>query len=169
MTGAPVLQTERFVLRPLGLADVGERYLSWFGDPAAARISAQATTRGLEDLRRYVADRIDRLDVLFLGIFERSSLLHVGNIKFEPVDREQGYAVLGIFIGEAAYRGKGITAEVIATCGGWLKAEGIREVVLGVEMDNHGAIRAYEKAGFRISDTDRLPVTPNVHRMVLTL
>lgn len=165
----PVLDSERFVLRPLALADVGERYLSWFSDPAATRILARATTHTLNDLRRYLMAKIDRPDVLFLGIFERSSLLHVGNIKFEPVDREKGYAVLGIFIGESSFRGSGVTAEVVAACSPWLKAEGVREIVLGVEMNNAGAIRAYEKAGFRIGETKHLPVTPQVHRMILGL
>lgn len=81
--------------------------------------------------------------MLFLGIFERATQRHIGNIKFEPVDRQAGYAVFGILIGDADFRGKGVVAEVIAASSVWLKWQGLREIVLGVDMDNEPAIRAY--------------------------
>ncbi len=165
----PVLDTARFVLRPLMLDDANARYLSWFGDAGAVHIEAQKTTRSLDDLRAYVADKIGRPDVVFLAIIDRATRQHVGNIKFEPVDREQGYTVFGILIGEPAFRGKGLAAEVIAASGAWLKEQGVSEILLGVAVTNNAAIRAYEKAGFRIGTTPHLPELDGVHRMILTL
>src|SRR5687767_6865681 len=106
--------TERFLLRELGIADVTERYLGWLGEPEAKKyIAAAASTKGLSDLRRYVEERANRNDILFLGIFDRSTGMHVGNIKYEPVDSELGYAVMGVLIGEPEYRGKGVTPEIL--------------------------------------------------------
>ena len=153
------IETPRFVLRELQEHDVSERYLGWFKDQdARANISAAATTRELDDLRRYVADRSGRDDVLFLGIFEKASGLHIGNVKYEPVDSANGYAVMGILIGDPAFRGRGVATEVLAASGEWLKANrGIREIALGVHRRNAAAIKSYEKAGYRVGATPRIP------------
>lgn len=160
--------SERFLIRELGPEDVTERYLGWLGDPEAKKyIAAAAATKGLSDLRRYVQQRTNRDDVLFLGIFDKSSGLHVGNIKYEPVDAELGYAVMGVLIGEPAYRGIGVTAEILRSTAQWLKEHrNITQIVLGVSADNYGAIRAYEKAGFAIAPTPYLPQSPDSLTMV---
>lgn len=142
--------TERFVLRPLQLSDVGERYLSWMRDVDALKfIAAAARTEKLADLNEYVREKVDRDDVLFLGIFEQGSDLHIGNIKYEPLDSAKGEATMGILIGDASYRGKGVTGEVIKASSEWLKSNrGVRRILLGVSSDNEAAMRAYEKVGF---------------------
>lgn len=164
-----LLHTERFFLRPLRVEDAGEHYLSWLADPTAVHIEASRTTRELAELARYVADKSGRPDVLFLGVFESASGRHIGNIKFEPIDREQGYAVLGMLIGDRDFRGRGVAGEIIAATTSRLRQEGLREIVLGVARDNHAAIRAYEKAGFEIGDTQHLPERADAHRMILRL
>lgn len=142
--------TARFTLRELSEDDASERYLEWFRDADAQRY-VSTTTEDLDELRRYVRAKSDRADVLFLGIFDKESGLHVGNLKFEPVDSENGYAIMGILVGDASYRGQGVASEVLVASGRWLKVNrGIRDIELGVHRHNHGAIRAYEKVGFRV-------------------
>ena len=140
----------RFRLRELTEADISERYVCWFSDPDAQRYivtSKQAPTAA--SLREYVRQRANRSDVLFLGIFDKATGLHIGNVKYEPVDSAQGYAVMGILIGEPGFRGKGVAREVLSASGQWLKLHrGIKQVLLAVNRDHLGAIRAYEKAGF---------------------
>jgi RimJ/RimL family protein N-acetyltransferase len=167
MLNAPI-GTERFTLRELKLDDVTDRYLQWFSDDQATKyIATAARTTALSDLRQYVLERIDREDVLFLGIFDRASGLHIGNVKYEPVDREQGYAVMGILIGDTAYRGRGVAAEVLQASGRWLhQHREISQIVLGVSRDNAKAIRAYESAGFVI---ERTPYIPGQHPESLTM
>jgi ribosomal-protein-alanine N-acetyltransferase len=169
MTRGAVLETARFKLRPLELADANERYLSWLGGAGATYITASRTTQSLADLRSYVASKIDRDDILFLAIIDRVSGQHVGNLKFEPVDRGEGYAVFGILIGEADFRGRGVAAEVIAASAAWLKAQGIGQILLGVQAENQRAVRAYEKAGFVIGATPHLPASEGVRQMILRL
>lgn len=154
------IQTPRFFLRPLGVGDVTERYAAWLSDASAQRfIAAARDTRDLETLKAYVAQRANRPDVLFLGIFSRSDGVHVGNIKYEPLDAKQGYAVMGMLIGDPAWRGKGVAVEVLEASASWLQANrGISEIVLGVAHDNESAIRAYAAAGFQIAETDRIKV-----------
>lgn len=108
------IDTERFHLRELGVEDATERYLGWFRDSAAAKyIPSAAATKELSDVRDYVRKRIGREDVLFLGIFDRTTGQHIGNIKYEPLDSRLGYAIMGILVGDPDYRGKGVAPEVL--------------------------------------------------------
>lgn len=156
--------TNRFLLRELTMGDVNERYLGWLNAPDIRRfITASASTRTMGELSAYVGARLNRPDVLFLGIFAKDSGEHIGNIKFEPLDREKGYAVLGILIGDARWRGKGVGPEVIEACAQELsREEGIHELVLGVELANSQAIRSYEKAGFKIEASEKIDVNPSL-------
>lgn len=156
------ITTARFLLRPLTPDDATARYSSWFEEPQASRyIIASRSPHDPAALRAYIEERAGRPDVVFLGIFAREGGAHVGNLKFEPVDESEGYAVMGVLIGDPAWRGRGATTEVLDASIAWLACRrGIREVVLGVERDHRAAIRAYEKAGFRIETTDRINVDP---------
>jgi ribosomal-protein-alanine N-acetyltransferase len=159
MTPSIEIPTKRFLLRSLSEQDVTERYLSWFNDCEAKKfITAAALNQSLSDLKKYVVDRINCDDLLFLAIFDKNNGLHVGNIKYEPVNVLQGYAVMGILIGDPAYRGKGLMAEVLKASTEWLKEHRmIRQVLLGVSRKNLAAVRAYKKAGFLVA------TTPHIH------
>ena len=103
-------------------------------------------------------ERIGRDDILFLGIFDKTNSLHIGNIKYEPVNAVLGYAVMGILIGEPAYRGKGVAIEVLNSSARWLKENrNTRQVLLAVSKENHVAIRAYQRMGFEVGET------PHIH------
>ena len=163
MTEQIEIITDRFLLRPLTESDVTERYLNWLGDADAQKfITAAATTQGLEDLRIYVRERMGREDILFLGIFEKRTGLHIGNIKYEPVKSKLGYAIMGILIGDPEYRGRGVTGEVLDASAQWLKKNrNIQQILLGVDKGNHAAVRAYGKLGFVFSKTEFLPNHPS--------
>ena len=158
-----MIKTPRFLLRPLTVSDVSERYLSWLSEDAALRfIIAAGEERGLEQLREYVARRQKRDDVLFLGIFNLDGE-HIGNVKYEPIDRELRSTVMGILIGELSWRGKGVAGEVIHASAQWLnRHSGIRSIVLGVDVDNLPAIAAYRKIGF-IEKKTTLILNPESH------
>jgi RimJ/RimL family protein N-acetyltransferase len=164
-----VIETERFTLRPLCPEDVNDRYRSWF-NPETARMGIAAARRqpSLQDLRDFITARAGRPEVLFLGIFARESGEHVGNVKYEPIDREQGYAVMGILIGERDWWGRGVTAEVLRATARLLRDHhGIQEIVLGVMQDNLLAKRSYEKVGFRPRHTDRIRIDPSLHEAMV--
>lgn len=158
MTARVEINTERFLLRELTIGDVSSRYLGWLSDYEAKKwISAAVATKKLSDLRQYVLERIGRDDILFLGIFEKTNGLHIGNIKYEPVNSDLGYAIMGMLIGDHAYRSKGVAAEVLSASAGWLKEHrNIRQIVLGVSKDNPAAVKAYEKVGFVAKDTPHI-------------
>jgi [ribosomal protein S5]-alanine N-acetyltransferase len=143
--------TQRFLLRELRESDVTHRYLSWFADADAKRnISAAAAMDTIAALKQYVCEREGRADVLFLGIFCREDGMHIGNIKYEPIDTDLGVAVMGILIGEPSFRGKGVAREVLLATGAYLREQrAVRVIELGVHATNAAAIAAYERVGFR--------------------
>lgn len=147
--------TPRFLLQSLVASHVTERYRKWLDDEAAQRyITASARPHNLAALRAYVEDRLLRDDVLFLGIFTRDTNQHIGNIKYEPVDSALGFAVMGMLIGEPAWRGQAVAQEIIAATAAWLRDNrGIKEIVLGVHKENAAALVAYERAGFVVAPT----------------
>lgn len=166
----PVLVTERFTLRPLTEADATEHYLGWLRDEQARRyIMSANSTQTLDDLRAFIASRLGREDVLFLGIFDRISGRHVGNIKYEPIDEESGTAEMGILVGEQEWRGRGVATEIIGVTARWLRHHcGVSRICLGVERENEAALSAYRHAGFQQTDVIQDPrVKGEVVRMTL--
>ncbi len=165
------IPTPRFLLRPLRVDDVTGTYCGWFDDPEVARYVVSA--HGAHDvvaLRRYVEERVGRDDVLFLGIFTQPGARHIGNIKYEPIDQDEGFSVMGILIGDSAWRGQGVAREVIEASARWLQAHrGIREIRLGVNKEHRTAIAAYEKIGFRFAPPALVSASPDAHGMVWRL
>jgi len=163
-----VIETERFFLRELTVKDVSARYLGWLSDSAAKKwIAAAESTRGLEDLRDYVQQRVGREDVLFLGIFAKADSLHIGNIKYEPLLSDEGTAELGVLIGDPGFRGKHVFAEVLSASAAWLKLHRqIHQIYLGVERENLQAVAAYRNAGFVAAPSLQQAHAPGVLRMV---
>lgn len=147
-----MIRTERFTIKPLSPNDVTQNYLDWFDDSISKRyIAAASITQSIHSLKEYVIDRSDREDVLFLGIFVSESGVHIGNVKFEPINIEEKKAVVGILIGDKDWRARGVTPEVLDACFDWLYVNrSIDTVILGVDKFNTEAIRAYHKAGFVI-------------------
>lgn len=141
--------THRFRMRPLTVADVSERYLGWLSERRALLFISGATgDNQLEELKSYVYQRVDRKDILFLGIFTHDGE-HIGNIKYEPIDVKRQVAIMGILVGEVAWRGKGVAGEVIHASAVWLRDNrNVHTLALGVDYGNIVAIRAYEKLGF---------------------
>lgn len=166
-----MISTDRFFLRPIDLLDVNEHYLSWFADTVVKKyIQASATTKSLDDLRQFVLERQNREDVLFLAIFDKNTQSHIGNIKFEPLNYEQGFAELGIMIGDRNWRGKKVGEEVIVATVEYLKSKNIKKIFLGVKKENTSAYNLYSRIGFEIDESNFLKVKePEACTMVLNL
>ncbi|WP_426589222.1 N-acetyltransferase family protein [Mucilaginibacter sp. R-33] len=59
------------------------------------------------------------------------------------------YAYLGFMYVLPAYRGMGVNQTIIEGLKKWVADQGLAEIRLEVYNDNIGAIKAYEKAGFK--------------------
>lgn len=164
-----VLETARFRLRALHVDDVTENYLGWFTTSGAKHITA-SPDQTLDTLRSYVAMKWAKPDTLFLGIFDAVEGNHIGNIKYEPIDLSTGEAVMGIFIGDPHWQGRGAGPEVIRASATWLNTEcGVKSILLGVAVDNQHAVQAYTKVGFRPIKSAAIPAVPGGEVMALDI
>lgn len=150
-----LIQTERFLLKSLTKEDVTDRYLGWVNSPDQSQyITYAKQSHSLDEVRAYVNQKANDDHILFLGIFDKKNQEHVGNVKYEPVDFDNGCATMGILIGEEKYRGKGVASEVIKASAVWLYEKyQINTIELGVDYENVNAIKAYEKCGFIASQS----------------
>lgn len=157
-----MIATPRFLLKPLTIVDVNDRYLSWLNLKTSGYI--EYTWEGnpsIEELKNYVSERENRQDVLFLGIFTKEAQ-HIGNIKYEPIDSKNKSAFMGILIGDKDWRGKGVATEVIKASGRYLAEQYLIEtIILDVNESHKAAIAAYQKVGFKVKahDQNRIQMT----------
>ncbi|MDP2484380.1 GNAT family N-acetyltransferase [Pseudoalteromonas marina] len=145
-----VIKSKRFVLSLLTEADATYRYLSWFDDSKAKEFISYKSS-SLDELKNYIKAKNNDPAAILLGIFTDGE--HIGNIKYEPIDLVNKTATMGILLGEAQWRGKGVAAEVISISADYLAKHFHTEtIILGVDKGNTPAISAYKKLGFEISE-----------------
>jgi RimJ/RimL family protein N-acetyltransferase len=103
----------------------------------------------MESLKAYIASVTTHKDSVILAVCDRSTSKHIGNVKLDHIDWISGTCELGILIGSADYRGKGIGTEVCSMMIRYaFQTLNLRKVLLAVYSNNPAAMRAYEKAGF---------------------
>lgn len=61
----------------------------------------------------------------------------------------ENYTYLGFMYTKPEFRGKGVNRKIIGVLKHWSYSKGLKEIRLTVYDDNAGAIRAYEKVGFK--------------------
>mgnify|MGYP001769625322 CR=1 FL=1 len=148
---APILMGERIYLSPLTSADATSTYAGWLNDAETTRfMESGRRTETVESIAAYIEKYEGRSDALFLAIVLKDGDRHVGNVKLEPINWTHGGAILGIMIGAAEARGKGMGTEAVRL----VLAHAFREmklhrVTLGVTADNEPGLRCYLKVGFR--------------------
>ena len=144
----PFLKTERLYLSKIGKEACSERYLTWLQDLEVNRfLDSGLFPQSLDDLVNYVESMPK--NIIFLSIYTKDSLQHIGNVKIDSIDFKNGLAEYGILMGEKEEWGKGYAKEateaVIQHCFTRLN---LRKITLGVVEDNEGAVKLYQKLGF---------------------
>ena len=145
----PLIEGEKVVLRPITDADTDD-IVRWRNDPEVWRYFLFREPFTPEMHRAWLRDKVAAGRVVQYIITERESGRSVGSVYFRDVDPKNESAEYGIFIGEAAARGRGIgteTARLFTDFG--LNVLRLHRISLKVLGDNEIARRSYEKAGFR--------------------
>jgi len=145
-----ILKTKRFILKPLLENNATQSYINWLID---FRNSGQGLKNNkiitITDLKNYIIEK-NNSDILFLGIFLRNKILHIGNIKFEPLDYKKNQTTMGILIGDLEWRSKGVFNEIIIDIEKYLVKIGIFKINLAVSKTNLHAIHVYKKNNFKV-------------------
>ena len=148
--------SENLFYRPLDVEDATEAYASWLGDEDVVQF-LETSSSSVASVKSFIAEKKAAEDCLLLGIFDRVTLNHIGNIKLEPIDFESQTATLGIMIGDKSYWGRGVgfeaTSSVHKYCSETL---GLTSINLGVLERNKGAIALYEKCGYQLKGSGKI-------------
>lgn len=147
------IKGDRILLKSLKKENATEEYCSWLNDPF---VNKSLVTKGITipELQQYIKVKNSSANCLFSGIFLKGSQKHIGTIKLEPIDFAKSKATLGILIGDKNYWGKGLGKESINLILNYaFKNLNLKEVNLGVSVENKRAINLFEKTGFK---TDRI-------------
>jgi RimJ/RimL family protein N-acetyltransferase len=147
-----IIQGERVFLRPLEAADA-ELYRRWRADAAPTALAGWGDPAPMSLAQ--VEARIERLakeqgdDVYDFLICLLADERPIGEMALFEIDRRNGSAELGIFIGEPDEWGKGYGTDAINALVDFGFGElHLERIWLEVWTENARARRAYEKAGF---------------------
>ena len=146
-----MIRGERLYLRAIERDDL-QRCHDWINDESLRATIAQRYPMSLAQ----EADWIERTTrgqdpsklTFAICLFEGDR--HIGNCGLEAIDRDNRVATLGILIGEAGARGKGLGEEATRVlCRFAFDELNLHKIRLDVYATNEGAIRTYERVGFR--------------------
>jgi|LauGreSuBDMM15SN_2_FD.fasta_scaffold59330_2 ribosomal-protein-alanine N-acetyltransferase len=144
------VDSQRLLLRSLDpKSDNLSHYLSWMRD-VENNLFIESVKRDmtLRELQSYISDKNRSESALLLGIFEKSSKMHIGNVKLELNCSRQD-ACLGMLIGSREMRGKSFGYDAIKLLADFAKNEySLISIYLGVDIKNIAAVKLYEKLGF---------------------
>ena len=145
------LETERLILSPLSVKDIGGDYLSWINSQTSDIHTQHAVFphNDVSLLENFKSRAISSNSSIWLGVFNRETEEHIGNIDISGINWINRTGVYNIIIGQPAYQNKGFGFEAsVALLYHVFNRLNLNRVQLGVELSNTGAISLYEKLGF---------------------
>jgi len=147
------LETTHYILRPLGVDDATERYLSWIQDPEVTRtLYIHGQNQTIETLRKYIASHDGKNRVLF-GIFAKDGR-HIGTHSFRYIPEEKR-ATVGVMIGDKGFWGRAVPLETRARILDYAFDElGCARVEAGCMSTNLPAIYNFKKQCWTIKGVE---------------
>ena len=132
-------------LKPLDTSE----YPCWWNDKDTSYWMLHGSvTRGPEYNQEYYNDVKNSRDTKVFKILVEDK--HVGNVSLSHIDWIHRRGELGIVIWDSCYRSKGVgTSACSLLCSYAFNILGLTAVWLGVVEGNTGAIKCYEKVGFK--------------------
>jgi RimJ/RimL family protein N-acetyltransferase len=126
--------------------------LRWYTDPEIARLTRyQTRPMTPSEIERFFHGRLLAPDALAYTIHELSARRPVGFTTFSSLDADNGSVLFHITIGEPDAWGRGLGTEATELMlAHAFDRLGLHRVGLSVFAFNTRALRAYDKAGFRV-------------------
>ena len=147
-----MIKGKNIYLRELKEEDASQEYCNWLNDPIINKF-LETRRATIKELKEYIREKKENENCLFLGIFLKDIDKHIGNVKLEPIDRNNNKATLGILIGDKNYWRQGICTMVMKLVIEYaFKKLGLEKIDLGVISENKAAIKCYFKAGLKIDN-----------------
>jgi len=147
---------EQVTIRPVTEADT-DRIIAWRNAPSVMAHFIYRTPLTRKAHLNWLRNRVETGEVAQFVICDGET--EVGSVYLRDIDRDNQKCEYGIFIGDEECRGKGVgTAAAKLALAYAFEELKMNRVYLRVFADNLGAIKSYEKAGFRYEGTFRQDV-----------
>ncbi len=146
-----MIRGERLYLRAVERDDL-QRCHDWMNDETLTATLAQRYPMSLAREADWVerATRGQDPSELTLAICLDTGDRHIGNCSLVSIDRDNASATLGIVIGEKDCQGQGLGEEAVRVlCRYAFDEMNLHKIRLDVYAANPGAVKTYERAGFR--------------------
>lgn len=141
------IEGKKCYLTPLEISD-SEKIAAWLNDLKVQMNFDMVFTLTADDERYYIPDA-KRTARLF-GIVENETNKLIGASGLHEIDHISRRAMLSIYIGEEEYRSNGYGTEaVMLTLDFGFNMLNLNSIALYVVEFNKGAIKVYEKCGFK--------------------
>jgi len=141
-----MIRGEKVVLRPWDLADA-ERVAGWLADDDVTRFLPfwlPPTPKQEEAWVRSAVAGETRFAI------DTLASRHIGHCSLQEQAGHAACSEVGLWIGEKECWGQGYGTDALITlCTFGFAHQGLHRIFLHVVADNAGAVRCYEKAGFR--------------------
>lgn len=159
---------EKIYLRKMTIEDT-DQVVAWRNAPHVMEQFIYRTPLTRETHLEWIRTKVDTGKVRQFIICIKKNNREIGSFYLRDINREEGSAELGIFIGERDALGKGYGTEAVrlgALYG--FQSLGLERIILRVFSDNEKAVRDYEKNGFvRIEDRGEKVIRDGRERQVV--
>ena len=145
------ITSNRLIMHTLDESHATARYLSWMNNLNILRYLEIKNNppESIESLSDYISKINDSNNALLLGIFLKRNMMHVGNIKLDPIDVDRSTADIGFLIGEEKYWGCGYATEAISKVTDYMfNTMRLKKIIAGCYKDNTGSKKSLLKSGF---------------------
>jgi len=105
------IQSEKYLIRTIGVDDASDRWANWMSDPEAVHmLNMPARSWEKNDVINYIKT-FDQRSSLLLGIFEKQGGTHIGIFTVD-INYALGQFLVNLLIGEPDYRNKHVTSSL---------------------------------------------------------
>lgn len=143
------IEGERVYLSPMCMEDA-EKYVKWMNDiKVTDGINQSKNLVTLESEREWIENN-SKISNYNFSIVKKENDELIGNCSFHNIDKINGLATVGIFIGEEENRNKGYGSEALKLLIGYgFDYLNLNNIMLTVYSFNKNAISCYKKVGFK--------------------
>lgn len=145
------IEGEKCYLRSLEISDCLKAYVTWMNDDNInAYLESRFKSWTESDIKDYIVKMEESKSDYLLGIFDRKSDTHIGNIRIGSIHSYHRFASIGIIIGEKTFWGKGYATEAIELAVNYAFSDlKLHKVTAGSYDENEASIKAFENCGFK--------------------
>lgn len=146
---AVILESNRLKFEPLSLKHFSTSYLNWLNDESVNRYLESGGDYTKEKLIGFLKEQ-EQKDILFWAIHIKASGKHIGNIKIDPINKDNNSGEYGILMGDKEEWGKGYAKEASLTIMDYcFNVIQLDKITLGVIDKNTSALNLYKALGFK--------------------